>query len=262
MRQSVIEGLPQGAVVRSDEVRRLLERGTWRLVAVPSGRPGVMELSCHPVGGGAAYVPRDRNGRVAYMDPERCDLRVEDEGTDVAFRYPAPREGVETELAGAEGADLVYRGMSDEEMEFVAATGEVRSAGAWNMEGQDGLTYWTTDPSSAASYANSFAPMHRRPTFGRPAWVVAAARPSETRHVPGVGEHEVGVERGVGADEIVAAWRGRVIDFDPGSIDLVERDGRWTTGSMSQPRAWVAWERLDEMEMRETLGLPTSCPRP
>lgn len=260
---TVIEGLPNGVVIRSVEVDRLLERGALRLVVVPGRRPGILEMSCHPIGGGAsAYLPRDRDGRVSYHDPERCDLQVQDEGTDIARRYPVPLDGVSTQIGGAEGEDLIYRGMRDEEMDCIVSTGEVLSGGEWNLDGQDGLTYWSTDPAAAASYANAFAPMHCRPTFDRPAWVVSARRPLETRHVPGVGEHEVGVARAVAVDEIVAVWRGRVIEFNPGSIELVERDGSWTTGSMSQPSAWVAWERLDEFEMRDKLGLPMPGPSP
>jgi hypothetical protein len=150
--------------------------------------------------------------------------------------------------------------MSFEEFAGIAESGVIKSSGEWNLAGQDGLTYWTTEPASAAHYANGFAPMHRRPTFERPAYVVATPRPEEVTHVPGTGQHEVGVSRAVATDEVVSVWRGRVYDFDPGAILIVERNGEWRTGGMVQPSARVVWEKLDKLEMELALGL--SAPRP
>jgi hypothetical protein len=250
--------MPTGALLASSEVARLLDRDAWRLAAVPGRRPGVMIVGCHPIGGGEPYVARPGRGKLCYRDPEMSTIAISEPDSDIEFRFAEPARDLVTAVADSAGEDgLVYRGMSDEEMQAIRETGEVRSDGEWNLGGQDGLTYWTTAISSAAQYSNGFAPMHRRPTFGRPAWILAAHKPSEVRRVRGTAEHEVGVERAVAADEVVAAWRGLVFDFDPGEIELVlGGDGIWRTGSMVQPSARVVWERLEEPELRKALGLP------
>ena len=115
--------------------------------------------------------------------------------------------------------NTMYRGMSHAEYENFKKEGHIKSAGSHNFSNQSGLTYWTSDPQAAETYANSFAPRDHKPTWDKPAYVVAAKRAAnpDIRHVEGVSDHELGVTRPVGANEVSAVYRGNVVHYDPGS---------------------------------------------
>ena len=250
---SLVEGMPEGATIRSRELAALLSRGAYRPRAEPR-RDGIMSLSVHPVSDEAVdYVRRPRDGKVCHRSPS-AGLRTSDAGTDIAMTWAVPDdEATEADFA-VDLPDAVYRGMCFEEFRAVVEDGRVRSHGLWNMSGQEGMTLWTSDPETAAHYANGFAPMHRRAAFGRPAYVLAIGRPDDAVRSRGMPENEVGTMGSVDSELIHAVWEGEVYDFDPGSIDLVLQDGIWRTGSMSQPTSSVVWRRLDDEEFERALG--------
>ena len=156
-----------------------------------------------------------------------------------------PKRHIQYEVPIEKRSDTIHRGMSHDEYENFRRTGEIKSQGSYNIgEEQHGLTYFTTDPLSAQSYANSFAPWDKVPTFDRPAYIVSAKHPGEehVKHVSGTGEHEVGVTRPILAHEVTSIHRGRVIDYNPGEA-----------GSL-KPRASLHWERVEPREGRASGG--------
>jgi len=101
---------------------------------------------------------------------------------------------------------------------------------------QRGLTYYTTDPESAQSYANSFAPAAHIPTWDKPAYIVSVKHPGEqfVKHVEGVGSHEVGVTKPITSDDVVDIYRGDVVSYVPEEKQ---------TGWYSAPSARLRWTR-------------------
>lgn len=131
--------------------------------------------------------------------------------------------------------DTIYRGMSHEEYENFRKSGRIQSSGNYNIgDAQKGLTYFTTSPSAAESYASSFAPEKHKPTFNRPAYIVAVKRPADKhiKQVPGTGEHEIGVTRPIEANEVKAVYRGNVVAYDPGESNSVS------------PTPYLHWEKV------------------
>ena len=260
---TAIEGLPRGTTLASREIAALAARGGYRLVATPGRRPGVMELRVHPDAGGVPYETRTRANSTRYRDHARTTLETWDPGTEISMTLAMPYPDLD---ARPDASDLppgtLFRGMRHEEFEAIRDAGEVWSNREFNMGGQEAMTCWATDPFTAASYACSFAPVHCKPTFGRPAWVVAVLEQPDPVRVPGMGSNEVGCGTPVPAADIVAAWRGDVTDWDPGSIDILKcEDGTWTVGGMRMPGATVAWTRLESNELNLALGLDSRAVR-
>ena len=184
------------------------------------------------------YQTTWRGARAEY-DPEFFDVEPDelkdDEGKVIASKERLrPRANFQGELPTQPNPDLVYRGMSNAEYETILRTGEIRSRGDYNFAVQKGLTYFSTDPQAAVSYAHSFAPWQHRANWYNPAWVIAIPRPdpSRVRKVAGTGEHEVGIEGAIPASEIQEVYRGRVVEYRPGE------SGR------ESPSAWLHWERI------------------
>lgn len=241
---SGIEGLPEEVRVADGAIRAAAERGAFRMEAATGGRPDRYTLRVHPDGGGTAYVARESGQRVSWFDPELADIETLDAGDILERRLARAKAGLSEDAPADAQPGLVYRGMSFEEFVSVLRTGEVRSNGCRNLSSQEGMTVWGTDARTAASYANGFAPMAFKPTFRRPAFIVAAPWPQEVRNVPGMGDNEVGVMRGIRLDELTAVWRGRVFDFDPGTIELVPHGKEHRQGSAVMPSARVVWDRI------------------
>jgi hypothetical protein len=107
----------------------------------------------------------------------------------------------------------LYRGMSADEYEAIQKSGMIQSGGEYNIgDSQKGLTYFTTEPDAAESYASSFAPKQFKPTFEKPAYVVGVKDPGPERfrHVEGTAGHERGIEGAISADDIEEVYRGSV----------------------------------------------------
>lgn len=253
--EAPVEGLPPDAEIADRRINNVLARGGHRPVVKP-GIPSKWDsrrryqLELHPNSDRAKPFPmrkNDERNRVSYYDPEMADLHTPDPDFEYARTYPKLKAHLTQEITPLPGDDIIYRGMSSEEFENFQKTGAIVSKGDYNIgDQQKGLTYWTTQPESAKHYANGFAPLEHKPTFNHPAYVVAAKMPKETRHVAGVGDHEIGVARPIAANEIIGVWRGTVFGSDTGSYDLLAHDGdrQFKVGSSSSADNDVAWERL------------------
>jgi hypothetical protein len=95
--------------------------------------------------------------------------------------------------------------MSNHEFQNIKKTGVIQSKGEYNLAGQQGLTYFSTEPRSAETYAHSFAPWNQKANWDNPAWVIAVPKPDESKivHVQGTGSHEVGVKGSIPANQTI-----------------------------------------------------------
>ena len=178
-------------------------------------------------------------GEKAEYNPDFFDLEddsLEDEhGKSIATKDKlVPKPHLRHELNLTKNPTLVYRGMSNAEFQQIKKTGKIQSKGGYNLAGQEGLTYFSTDPNSAEFYAHAFAPWQHKANWDNPAWVVAVNKPDPSRvvKVPGTGAHEVGVTGSVDASEIQEIYRGTAVQYHPGVPDQVA------------PSAWLHWEKV------------------
>lgn len=201
-------------------------------------------------------VPQ-RTGRRAELlvDTKYADVEVLDEGQQyIERRAPKLREdsGLSIDIPVTAQEGVMFRGMSAEEYRQFLATGQVQTAGTYNMSGQEGLTYWSTSPEAAVSYASSFAPAQFKASFDRPAYVVAARRTDSTdeRAVKGVAEHEIGVSRAVARGEVLDVFEGVVYAQTPSSYSIRETgiEGERRVGGSSQGNTYIGWRKLGAPE--------------
>ncbi len=180
------------------------------------------------------YPPEDWR-RPTILDRIK-NPELEDENGNLLPEYDRPPE-----------PDYIFRGMSADEYKNFKKTGKIKSDGSYNFSSQKGLTYFTKDPRSAVSYANSFAPKGKKPTFEKPAYIVKIKRPSEDRvqHVQGVAEHEVGVMGEVDKSEVVGVYRGNVAAYTPETKNLNES-------------STVYWEKLEDENQAELSPKPSN----
>lgn len=187
--------------------------------------------------------------------------KLENDGKLIGWRQKlVPKRPIVSQLSSIlpKSDDVIHRGISHEEYQNILKHGKIQSRGSGNIgDAQEGLTYYTNDPDSAASYANSFAMAGKTPTFKKPAYVVSIRKPSKDRirDVPGVGSHEVGVIGDIPASEIVGVHRGNVIEHSPldRSIDTSEGRGAYDKtkymsgqlgGSSTRESSRVHWEKI------------------
>lgn len=144
-----------------------------------------------------------------------------------------------------EEGPLMYRGMSYEEWMFIQETGRIESLGDYNLgDEQIGLTYFSTEPDSAAHYAHGFAPSEYKATPDKPAYVIGVPR-QEGEPVAGVGEHEVGVRGPVDASLIEEVWIGMpYFATTNGRVDVIDDYRGRRSGSRYLPSVSVAWKRV------------------
>jgi hypothetical protein len=259
-----IPGLPPGTKIRdpSDSIATALNRDAFDMTAEKKERGPFDDGDTYHLTITSKLAPgiepfESRPGQTRYYDPRLARLETIDAGTIIERTYARPKDTDATEIQPLEGEKIIYRGISAEEYQAILETGKVSSKGEYNIgEDQRGLTYWTTKPNTAASYASGFAPWQFAPTFTKPAYVIAARMPEETREVPGTGENEVGVARPIERSELLAVWRGDVYSHTPGEIDLkqIGSSDTYRMGSASHPNSPVVWSREDQGLAEDTVG--------
>ncbi len=146
--------------------------------------------------------------------------------------------------------NLIYRGISHEEYNNIMKTGIIKSKGDYNLEGQEGLTYFSTDPTVAAHYATGFAPVQYKPTLQKPSYVISIPKNKyKSVHIPGVGEHEVGISEPVSVGDIHNIYVAKPYSAMSGSRQFrrqyFERS-KYEFGSASPATTHVYWESIKE----------------
>jgi hypothetical protein len=268
--QPEIGGLPSNIKIKDRLLDQAFERDAYTYTARDTGekRYGLpryeMTVTAKiPEGIENFATGRDGRGSYAYYNPKLADLKVFNKGEQYLERTHAmPKEGLKTKIEPLEGSgEVIYRGMRAEEYQKFLDTGKIESTGLYNLgTEQEGLTYWATDPSTAVSYANGFAPWPHKATFEKPAYVIAVRKPlpEDTRHVEGTGKNEVGVSRAMTKDEVVGVWRGEVYAHYPGEQDInpsrSNDDNEYEAGSGSAPSSDVVWQHLWQWGTEEEIA--------
>lgn len=106
--------------------------------------------------------------------PKGTGHRTEKENGVITLNQPIPKGALEGYYLDAVKTDtaLVYRGMAWEEWRWIQKHGVIKSFGTYNL-GQEGLTLWGEDFSTAAHYASGFAPWPFKPSFDRPSMIIS-----------------------------------------------------------------------------------------
>jgi hypothetical protein len=186
------------------------------------------------------------SGARSYFDPKLAEKYDQIEGKPEWGQSVKPRDiGIgHFEVKSEPGH--IYRGMSYEEYQNALRDGYFESKGGFNLgEAQQGLTYFSTDPTQAQSYANGFAPWMYKATPSRPAVIVEVKDPGNHVDVPGLGRTttEVGIRGKVPTSSITRAWLGKPHIVDEGSFDVVRDKYRGTSiGGGASYSASVHWE--------------------
>ena len=204
-------------------------RHEWRIV--PPSAPATVTLD-------------DDYGRshTVYYDPARTQVTRGEFGPE----FSAQPVRVE-DLSPPEG--MLWRGMSDEEFQQARERGYFQSTGDYNIgEQQRGLTYFTTDPGQAGSYASEFSPWQWNPTFDRPGHVVGIPYRSEypqQRVNSGEGESERGLSGQIPFSEVKHHYVGRPYAITPGDFGLSNENwqSRWEGSGRKNPKVRVQWEQ-------------------
>lgn len=189
--------------------------------------------------------PTRPDGGLAAFDPKKADAEyVPDvwEGVDIGRTRITPKGGL-GQLAIPESPDVMHRGMSHEELLDALSNGGFQSKGEWNLPGQEGLTFFSSRPSQAESYASGFAPWQFKPTFDRPAWIASVARrPENIGQV--VGETELGINGKVPLSDLLSLHRGDPYAMSGAQWNLVDDWGsKHLSGSAMDSR--VSWSPYD-----------------
>jgi hypothetical protein len=251
-----ISGLPAKIEIKDRQLNQALARDayTFKATELPrekyqSGGPRYrVEVTAKIPPGVEKFEARTSRPSPEYYDPKLAELKTFDKGDLLELTVAKPKEGLSTKIEPLPEKDIIYRGMAAEEYETFLKTGRIETRGDYNFPGQEGLTYWAKDVDSAVSYANSFAPWSYKPTFEKPAYVVAARVPEEIRVIEGTGDNEVGVARPVLKDEIMGLWRGDVYSHAPGDMTLRPVGGSETEyefGSGTSPSSSTVWSRIE-----------------
>lgn len=181
--------------------------------------------------------PADPERKSVFIDPELA--RVEYDGE--LYNKIIPTRGAPRLDDLIEPSDsVIYRGMSAEEYRSAIDQGFIKSKGDYNIgPEQEGLTFFSSRPSQAESYANNYTPEGYRATPDRPAYVVGIRRPKEFDYV--VGETEIGLRGEIPTSRIVEVYEGRPYVFK-GDVGIMDDWG--TTRTYGAPDvAEVTWER-------------------
>jgi hypothetical protein len=198
--------------------------------------------------GAVEFTYRKGRDEKHWHDPEISTL----DKTDPKDEYPRqsvslkPDSGYHKEIQDEKKDGVLYRGMSHEEFQNVKKTGKIKSKGDFNLEGQEGLTYYSKSPSQSQSYANAFTPPQYKPTGTHNAYVVAVKDPGKHKHIEGTGEDEVGISHDIPVKDILHVHVGRTYSGWPGSLDVNKNwDGKHTEGSSTAPTSLVGWKKTE-----------------
>lgn len=249
-----IEGLPADVEITDPQLLSIMNSPRYKVTASKDGDDYQLLITPANTDGMELYRQKASYGREIHIhfDPTKSKLVPYDDDPEIAHgRMVAAHlddqhiNGYSRDIEALDGA-VMYRGISTEEWASIVKTGTIQSNGSGNLGSEQvGLTYWTTDLRSALSYAHGFASMNDKAAPGFPAYIIAAPLSTDTKHVPGVGDHEVGVTKPIRRDQLLAVWAGHVWSFQ--STDTLMRqhwDGTWKTGGISHPTARLEWKRI------------------
>ena len=230
-------------------IREKVERGAWNLTVekVKTDYRGTTTKIAINVPVPSNWVKHTKpypSSGVEYYDPDKVVL---DEDGRTAIKIDTEAAIPKTATPG-----VIYRGMSWEEYQGALENGHFKSRGDYNLgEAQVGLTYYSSDPGQAVSYAHSYAPSAYKATPGRPAVVVGVADPGDHYVVPQQ-PTELGIRTPVPTSAIREVYFGDPILAQPGDTEVIQESGRPPMeGSGMSPSVWVNWRKEGDDNVRE-----------
>ena len=190
------------------------------------------------------YYTKRKKGSHWY-EPELSTLEKRDEGEVFERQIPVLKPEYSRDINTDRTKNLIYRGISEEEYQNIAKTGKIKSHGDFNMTGQEGLTYFSTDPDAAQNYAHNFAPLNHKATGIHHAYVIGIENPGTGVKIAGTGEHEVGIPGEIDANQIKEVHRGRAYTISSGEQSYIkDYSGKIRQGSSFAPTVHLAWEKI------------------
>lgn len=249
---SALHEAVEGDLPQSMEWLRNQDR--YDVETIPQGeRRTEYKLTAKPGKDFVPYVGREFRGEIdprsaGWYNPKLAELE-EMADDDFVRRYPRLRadSGLTQEVPATIEPGIIYRGMSTEEFQNIQRTGKVQSFGNYNLgPEQEGLTYYSTDPGSAAHYSHGFSPVEYKATPNKPAYTIGVRDPGPEHHVKvqGTGEHEVGLSQPLSLDDIVSVYQGVVYSVQSGSMEAITDIGGFRAGSSSQPDMFLGWRQI------------------
>ena len=230
-------------------IREKVERGAWNLTVEKvktdyRGTTTKIEINAPIPSNWVKHTKPYPSSGVEYYDPDKV---VIDEDGRTAIK-------IDTEAAIPKKATpgVIYRGMSWEEYQGALENGHFKSRGDYNLgDEQKGLTYYSSDPGQAVSYAHSYAPSAYKAVPGRPAVVVGVADPGDHYVVPQQ-PTELGIRTPVPTSAIREVYFGDPILAQPGDTEVIQESGRPPMeGSGMSPSVWVNWRKEGDDNVRE-----------
>ena len=223
-----------------------VDRGVWDFSVKnvrTSGSQKITTFQVTPkIPGNWKSFERPITGTIQHYDPQRAHVNEDGYVTPIAGKGSGdnalPKQGE---------PGIIYRGMSYEEYQSSMAAGEFKSIGGYNIgEEEKGLTYFSSEPSQAASYAHGFAPWPYIAVPGKPAVIVAVADPGG-HIVASSRPTELGINKPIPTSELRAVYFGDAIIASSGRVDIVQESGRPPSeGSRFSPSTAVEWRKEDQ----------------
>lgn len=246
--------------VGAGAIKEALAEGRWQFEGAPSKYSrGAFDLTVTPKVIDGVKTIEDEYGDKVFYDSRLATVK--------GGKVVANAEGWHDDIPAKAEDGMLFRGMRYEEYQAIQKSGQINSAGDYNFENQEGLTYFSTDPSQARIYASGFAPWQHEATFDKPAIVIKVKDPGTAHEVTGQLNRGSTSERGipgrVDASAITDVYVGRAYRIKPGKVELYEtydrasKKGVYTEGSRQSPSTWVVWKRL---EPGERIDMTTQYP--
>ncbi len=203
------------------------------------------------------HLQKGRNSP-SWFNPDMAEVHTpypEDPYTRTYARLKT-NVGFTPEINEQRTPGVLYRGMSEEEFKNIKSTGVIKSRGDYNLEGQEGLTYYSRDPGQAAHYAHGFAPAQFKASGRHNVYVVAVKDPNTEVKVAGTGEDEVGIPHAISAEDILHVHVGKAYASYPGSHSINKdswnkepHEGKYSEGSSSAPSTMIGWKKKNFEEL-------------
>lgn len=119
--------------------------------------------------------------------------------------------------------NLVYRGMSWEEWQFIRKKGFIQSNGHYNFDNQSSLTFYGS-AETAEYYANGFAPIAFKTSLRKPSVVIAISKNNvkTNKDLPDkIPESEFAHIGPLNSKEITSAWMLSPIKSKNGKLEII-----------------------------------------
>lgn len=209
-------------------------------------------VTAHPPRNAVSFYHQKGRDEQSWYNPDMAEIHTPYPEDPYPRTYPRLKasSGYRQDIDDQKTHGVLYRGMSQEEFNNIKKTGIIKSHGDYNLEGQEGLTYYSRDPSQAAHYAHGFAPAQHKASGKHNVYVVAVKDPGTDVKVSGTGEDEVGIPHPISVDDILHVHVGKAYASHPGTHTMVKDwSSKYSDGSGSHPNTYIGWKKKEFNEL-------------